>query len=231
MGGCGSEAWLRSPNRGPMVGPAAAARPGQRRQSCGVPHAGALNQKLNHVPFKDDQLTMLLRPSLSGGAQTYVLLAARPEGEHATETLQALPLNCLPSCHLTILSSHHLIILPSYHHLTSCCRRCALARRVPPSRWQPGAAPSGRCRPHSPRSTSRWPSSSGPSVRRSVSRRMSCAAATSVRGCWTATAPAPPSLTSSSRRRRSPASSAPRRSARRSRSCSARGGRCSASEA
>jgi len=50
----------------------------------------ALNQKLAHVPFKDDQLTMLLRPSLSGGAQTYVLLAARPEGEHATETLQAL---------------------------------------------------------------------------------------------------------------------------------------------
>ena len=51
---------------------------------------------------------MLLRPSLSGGAQTYVLLAARPEGEHATETLQALPLN-----YLTILPSYHLAILPS----------------------------------------------------------------------------------------------------------------------
>ena len=93
-----------------MVCPGAAARPGRRRQSCGVPHTGALNQKLNHVPFKDDQLTMLLRPSLSGGAQTYVLLAARPEGEHATETLQALPPN-----HPTILPSYHLTILPSYH--------------------------------------------------------------------------------------------------------------------
>ena len=96
-----------------MVAPSAAARPGQRRQSYGVPHAGALNQKLNHVPFKDDQLTMLLRPSLSGGAQTYVLLAARPEGEHATETLQAHPLNyltILPSYHLTTLLSNHLAI-------------------------------------------------------------------------------------------------------------------------
>ena len=35
-------------------------------------------------------MTMLLRRSLSGGAQTRVLLAARPEAEHATETLQAL---------------------------------------------------------------------------------------------------------------------------------------------
>ena len=50
----------------------------------------ALNRKQSHVPFHDDQLTMLLRPSLSGGAQTYVLLAARPEGDHATETLQTL---------------------------------------------------------------------------------------------------------------------------------------------
>jgi len=50
----------------------------------------ALNQKHAHIPFKDDQLTMLLRPSLSGGAQTYVILAARPEGEHALETMQAL---------------------------------------------------------------------------------------------------------------------------------------------
>ena len=91
-----------------MICPGAAARPGRRRQSCGAPHAGALNQKLNHVPFKDDQLTMLLRPSLSGGAQTYVLLAARPEGEHATETLQALP----PS-HLTILPTYRLTTLPS----------------------------------------------------------------------------------------------------------------------
>ena len=102
-----------------MVCPGAAARPGRRRQSCGVPHAGALNQKLNHVPFKDDQLTMLLRPSLSGGAQTYVLLAARPEGEHATETLQALPPNhptILPSYYyLAIFPSYHLAILPSYH--------------------------------------------------------------------------------------------------------------------
>ena len=51
---------------------------------------------------------MLLRPSLSGGAQTYVLLAARPEGEHATETLQALS----PS-HLTILPTYRLTTLPS----------------------------------------------------------------------------------------------------------------------
>merc|ERR1719247_709807 len=36
------------------------------------------------------QLTYLLKASLAGGAKTYVLLAARPEVEHATETLQAL---------------------------------------------------------------------------------------------------------------------------------------------
>ena len=50
----------------------------------------ALNQQRSYVPYQDDKMTMLLRRSLSGGAQTCVLLAARPEAEHATETLQAL---------------------------------------------------------------------------------------------------------------------------------------------
>ena len=50
----------------------------------------ALNQQKAYVPYQDDKLTMLLRRSLSGGAQTCVLLACRPEAEHATETLQAL---------------------------------------------------------------------------------------------------------------------------------------------
>ena len=39
---------------------------------------------------QDDKLTYLLKRSLAGGAKTCVLLAARPEAEHATETLQAL---------------------------------------------------------------------------------------------------------------------------------------------
>ena len=50
----------------------------------------ALNQQKDYVPFQDAKLTMLLRRSLSGGAQTCVVLAARPEAEHAAETLQAL---------------------------------------------------------------------------------------------------------------------------------------------
>jgi len=50
----------------------------------------ALNQQSSYVPYQDDKLTMLLKPSLSGGAQTLVLLAARPEGQHALETLQSL---------------------------------------------------------------------------------------------------------------------------------------------
>jgi len=50
----------------------------------------ALKQGKSYVPYQDDKLTMLLKPSLSGGAQTLVMLAARPESEHALETLQAL---------------------------------------------------------------------------------------------------------------------------------------------
>uniref|UniRef100_A0A7S0JIH4 Kinesin motor domain-containing protein n=1 Tax=Calcidiscus leptoporus TaxID=127549 RepID=A0A7S0JIH4_9EUKA len=56
----------------------------------------ALNQEQReprrprHVPFADDKLTLLLKPSLSGGAQTLVFVSARPEAEHAVETMQAL---------------------------------------------------------------------------------------------------------------------------------------------
>ena len=50
----------------------------------------ALNQRKSYVPYQDSKLTYLLKRSLAGGARTYVLLGARPEAEHATETLQAL---------------------------------------------------------------------------------------------------------------------------------------------
>ena len=50
----------------------------------------ALNQRQSYVPYQDSKLTYLLKRSLAGGAKTYVLLAARPEAEHAVETLQAL---------------------------------------------------------------------------------------------------------------------------------------------
>ena len=50
----------------------------------------ALNQRSKYVPYQDDKLTTMLRTSLSGGAQTLVLLGGRPEGEHAVETLQVI---------------------------------------------------------------------------------------------------------------------------------------------
>ena len=50
----------------------------------------ALNQHRSYVPYQDSKLTYLLKRSLAGGARTYVLLAARPEAEHAMETCQAL---------------------------------------------------------------------------------------------------------------------------------------------
>jgi len=54
----------------------------------------ALTQRRPHVPFADNQLTTLLRLSLGGGrtrrGRALMLVAARPEAEHAEEMLNAL---------------------------------------------------------------------------------------------------------------------------------------------
>lgn len=54
----------------------------------------ALNQRRRHVPFGDNQLTTLLRMSLGGGkrrgGRALMIIAARPEAEHADEMLNAL---------------------------------------------------------------------------------------------------------------------------------------------
>ena len=50
----------------------------------------ALHQRRAYVPYQDDKLTTLLQTSLGGGGTTLVLVAARPEAAHASETMQAL---------------------------------------------------------------------------------------------------------------------------------------------
>lgn len=50
----------------------------------------ALHQRRAYVPYQDDKLTTLLQTSLGGEGTTLVLVAARPEAAHASETMQAL---------------------------------------------------------------------------------------------------------------------------------------------
>ena len=93
----------------------------------------ALNKQQSYVPFQDSKLTMMLRRSLSGGAQTCVLLAARPEADHATETLQVRRLamrdgRCAPPYSPTTTLSME----PTHGSgSSSYARHCVLARRRP----------------------------------------------------------------------------------------------------
>ena len=50
----------------------------------------ALHQGHSYVPYQDDRLTTALQPSLGGRGTTLVLVTGRPEGEHVTETCQAM---------------------------------------------------------------------------------------------------------------------------------------------